>query len=290
MTKASELRRLVGQDGILVTPGAYDCLSARMVEQAGFPIVAVTGAGVTASALGTPDLGLLGMHEMRERVERIVDAVDRPVIADAETGFGGVLNVHRTVHDFQKAGVAGLFLEDQIQERRCGHFRNKAVISTEDMVTKLRAALKARGDGDLFIMARTDAREIEGLDAAIERAKAYANAGVDSLFVEAPKSEEELEIIADRLSPLGLALKANMAEGGKTPMVSVDRLGKMGYKFAHFPGGCQKVAVKAMGRFLEDLDREGNIDNFYPDHMASLAERSEVLGLDDYYAFEEELT
>ncbi len=286
VTGPTQLQKLIASPGIIVTPGVYDCLSARLVETAGFTVTSVSGAALTASILGRPDLGLLTMTEVLERVQRIVECVAIPVIADCETGFGGIHNVMRTVESFEKAGVAGLFIEDQVPQRRCGHFRDKQVIPVTDMIHKIRAAVRARQDPALMIMARTDAREVEGLDSAIDRARRYADAGADSLFVEAPLSTRELMTIAERLSDLHLPLKANMAEGGKTPIHSVTELEEMGYKFAHFPGGCQKVAMKAMQGFLRSLFASGSIDEYFPDRMSTLAERSELLGLNSFYAVE----
>jgi 2,3-dimethylmalate lyase len=289
MNGPARLRELLRRPGILVTPGAYDCLSARLVEAAGFEIVAVTGAGLTASALGVPDLGLLTMTEVVDRVRAIVDAVNVPVFADCENGFGGPLNVMRTAQMFERAGVAGYFIEDQPQARRCGHFRGKMVVPVEEMVTKIRAAVQARENPDLLIMARTDARTVEGLPAALARARAYAEAGADALFVEAPETKDELAEVAESLADLGLPLKANMAEGGKTPLADADELEAMGYKFAHFPGSCQKVALRAMQAFLGDLRRTGSISDWYPARMAPLEERSALLGLPKYLAIEQEL-
>jgi 2-methylisocitrate lyase-like PEP mutase family enzyme len=289
MKGPAALQVLLKRPGILVTPGAFDCLSARLVEAAGFEIVAITGAGVSASALGVPDLGLLTMTEMAERVRAIVDSVNVPVIADCESGFGGALNVMRTVQTMERAGIAGYFIEDQTQDRRCGHFAGKTIVPIGDMVTKIRAAVRARENPDLMIMARTDARAVEGLASALKRARAYAEAGADSLFVEAPTTREEVAEIAESLRDLGLPLKANMAEGGKTPLMTANELEALGYKFAHFPGGCQKVALRAIADFLATLRETGSISDWYPGRMASLDERSELLHLDDYMVIEKHL-
>jgi 2-methylisocitrate lyase-like PEP mutase family enzyme len=290
VNRPQELQELLRQPGIVVTAGVYDCLSARLVEAAGFEVVAVTGAGLAASALGVPDLGLLTMTEMVERLRAIVDSVGVPVMADCENGFGGPHNVMRAVQMLERAGVAGLFIEDQPQSRRCGHFDGKTVVPVDEMVTKIRAAVAARENPDLLIMARTDARAVEGLAGALERARAYAEAGAGALFVEAPESREELEETAQSLADLGLPLKANMSEGGRTPLATADELEAMGYKFAHFPGSCQKVAMKAMQAFLADLRRTGSIGDWYPERMATLDERSRLLGLGDYVALEERLS
>jgi 2,3-dimethylmalate lyase len=289
-SQPAKLKALLRRPGILVTPAAYDGLSARLVAAAGFEIVAVTGAGLAASALGVPDLGLMTMTEVVDRIRAIVSAVDVPVIADCESGFGGPLNVMRTVRLMENAGVAGYFIEDQTQARRCGHFSGKTVVPVDEMVMRIRAAVKAREDPDLMIMARTDARAVEGLPAALARARAYAEAGADSLFVEAPESREEVAEIADSLRDLGLPLKANMAEGGRTPLMTAGELEALGYKFAHFPGSCQKVALHAMSELLTTLRATGSIADFYPSRMASLDERSALLDLDGYLQTESELT
>ena len=289
MNGPAQLQTLLRQPGIVITPGVYDCLSARLAEAAGFELIGVTGAGVTASALGVPDLGLLTMTEIADRVRAIVDSVGIPVVADCENGYGGPLNVMRTTQVFERAGVAGFFIEDQTQDRRCGHFTGKTVIPLEDMVMKIRAAVNARENSDLMIMARTDARQVEGLASALTRARAYAEAGADSLFVEAPETKEELMEVAETLADLGLPLKANMAEGGRTPILTAPELEAVGYKFAHFPGGCQKVALTAMQGFLASLRETGSIGDYYPSKMASLDQRSELLHLDDYLAIEQQL-
>ncbi|HEY2326915.1 MAG TPA: oxaloacetate decarboxylase [Gaiellaceae bacterium] len=289
MNGPAKLRELLERPGIIVTPGVYDCLSARLVEAAGFEVVAVSGAGVTASALGVPDLGLLTMSELAARVRAIVDVVSVPVFADCENGYGGPLNVMRTARVFEQAGVAGYFIEDQPQSRRCGHFTGKNVVPRDEMEIKIRAAVKARENPDVVIMARTDARAVEGLASALERARAYAEAGADALFVEAPESKEEVIEIAETLADLGLPLKAGMPEGGKTPLATADELEAIGYKIAHFPGGCQKVAMRAIQGFLADLKETGSISDWYPSRMSSLAERSELLELPKYLAIEQEL-
>jgi methylisocitrate lyase len=289
MNGPQKLRELLARPGIIVTPGVYDCLSARAVEVAGFELAAVTGAGVTASALGVPDLGLMTSTELVDRVRAIVNCLNIPVFADCENGYGGPLNVMRTAQMFERAGVAGYFIEDQPQSRRCGHFAGKQVVPLDEMVIKIRAAVKARENLDLMIMARTDARTVEGLQSALDRARAYAEAGADALFVEAPETKEELAEVAESLADLGLPLKANMAEGGKTPLATADELEAMGYKFAHFPGSCNKVALRAMQSFLTDLRATGSIAEWYPERMASLDERSELLRLGDFMAIERDL-
>jgi 2-methylisocitrate lyase-like PEP mutase family enzyme len=287
--KPRRMRELFAQPGIIVCPGVYDGLTVKLVEQAGFDIAVVSGAAVSASLLGAPDLGVMSMTELLQQVRNIVDASDIPIIADAETGFGGVQNVVRTVRALEKAGVAAYILEDQTQNRKCGHFADKSVIPTSEMVLKLKAAVRTRENPDVVLIARTDALEIEGIDAAIARARAYAEAGADCLFVEAPRTPEHMEYIISSLKDTGLPLKANMAEGGLTPMYSAAELEKIGFKLVTYPGGTQKVVVKMVSAFLRSLKETGSIDEFYPSKMAALAERSAVLGLSDYLQFETDL-
>ena len=289
LTPRQQLRKLLAQPGAIVVPGTFDAMSARLVDQAGFAALSVSGAAVTASLLGKPDVGLLTMVEMLNQVKNIVRTVTIPVMADGETGWGGPFNVMRTIQEFEAAGVASIFLEDQASQRRCGHFEGKEIISERDMVAKLHAALEARTDPDFLIMARTDARAVEGLDAALSRARAYAAAGVDMLFVEAPQTVEELKRVGGELADLGLPLKVNLSEGGRTPLVSMEELERFGYKIINWSGSVQKVAIKYMQDFLKSLRATGGVDAFYPSGMASLDERSQVLGLQDYYDLERRL-
>src|ERR1051326_6550316 len=211
------LRELLAEPEPILAPGAYDCLSARLIEQAGFDVVYMTGFGTSASRLGRPDIGLLSFGEMVDQARRIVQAVDVPVIADADNGYGNPINVIRTVREYEAAGVAAIHIEDQVTPKKCGHMENKHVIATDEMVVKVRAAVEARRSEDFLIIARTDARAVEGLDQALERARRYREAGADMLFVEAPTSEDEIQRIADELPDTPLLF--NWAEGGKTPPV-----------------------------------------------------------------------
>lgn len=279
MKKSTQLRKLIEREGIVVMPGAYDCLSAKLVEQAGFEMVGVTGAGVAASILGYPDVGLTTMTDVLNQTRNIIRAVDIPVFADCDTGYGNPINVFRTIQEFENAGVAGLFIEDQVWPKRCGHFEGKHLISKQEMIKKIEAALDARRDPDLVIMARTDARAVEGLDRAIERARAYAEAGVDMIFIEAPQSVEELRIVAKAVD---VPTMANMVEGGKTPLASVHELEEMGFKFASFSGSAQKIAMRAMQELLIALKATGRLDGVLG-RIASLSERSELLGLPKFY-------
>jgi carboxyvinyl-carboxyphosphonate phosphorylmutase len=279
MKKTTKLRRLLNREGIIVSPGVYDCLSAKLAEQAGFEMVGITGAGLAASILGYPDVGLTTMSEVLNQTKNIVRSVDIPVFADCDTGYGNPINVYRTIQEFEHAGVAGLFIEDQVWPKRCGHFEGKQVIPKEEMIKKIEAALDARKDPDLVIMARTDARAVYGLDEAIERARAYVEAGVDMIFIEAPQAVEELSKVAKAVD---VPTMANMVEGGKTPIVSVQELEEMGFKVAGFSGSAQKIAIRAMQELLHTLKKTGRLDDVLG-RIASLNERSELLGLPRFY-------
>jgi len=250
------LRKLLaGPDPVLV-PGAYDTLSARRVEAAGFPAVYMTGFGASASVLGGPDVGLLTMSEMVEHARRIVAAVRVPVIADADTGYGNPINVIRTVREYERAGVAGIHIEDQVAPKKCGHMEGKKVVPADEMVQKLRAAIAARNSDDFVIIARTDARAEEGLEAALRRARLYREAGADVIFVEAPQSEEEITAVARALSDVPLLF--NWAEGGKTPPMELRRLTELGYRLVIFPISTLLAATKAVSDVLERIKSDGS--------------------------------
>ncbi|RLV48065.1 oxaloacetate decarboxylase [Nocardioides mangrovicus] len=251
-----QLRQLLAAPGPTIAPGAYDALSARLVEQAGFEVVYMTGFGTTASLLGRPDVGLLGGAEMADHARRLVDAVERPVIADADTGYGNAINVVRTVRSYEQAGVAGLHLEDQVMPKKCGHMSGKAVIETAEMVGKIRAAADARRDEDLVLIARTDAAAVHGLEAAIERAHAYAAAGADVLFVEAPTSAEDIATVARELA--GVApLVFNWAEGGRTPPLSLEEIAELGFALVLYPIATLLAATTAVQDVLATIARDG---------------------------------
>jgi 2-methylisocitrate lyase-like PEP mutase family enzyme len=237
---------------MVVAPGAYDALSARLIELAGFDAVYLTGFGASASLLGRPDLGLLGGAEMVDHARRLVQAVDVPVIADADTGYGNPLNVIRTVREYEQAGVAALHLEDQASPKRCGHMSGKVLVPEADMVAKVEAAVAARRRR-MLIIARTDARAVEGIDAAITRARAYAEAGADMLFVEAPATAAEVEQVASELG--GHRLLFNWVECGRTPPVGLDRLVELGFALTIFPIGPLLAAAGAVRDRLADLAR-----------------------------------
>jgi 2,3-dimethylmalate lyase len=251
----ARLRELLRDPDPVLAPGAYDALSARLVEAAGFPAVYMTGFGTSASLLGRPDVGLLDRAEMIDNARRIVAAVDVPVIADADTGYGNPIGVIRTVQEYERAGVAAIHLEDQVAPKRCGHLEGKQVVPAADMVEKVRAAVDARASGELLIIARTDARAVEGLPSALERARRYRAAGADMLFVEAPQDEAEVEAVAHALADVPLLF--NWAEGGRTPPLPYARLRELGFRLVIFPISTLLAATRAIGEVLDAIRTEG---------------------------------
>ena len=251
----ARLRELLNSGQTVVAPGAFDPLAARLVEEAGFTAVYMTGFGTSAALLGRPDVGLLTMTEMADSAGRIAACVDIPLIADADTGYGNPLNVIRTVGAYEAAGVAGLHIEDQVAPKKCGHMEGKLVIGADEMAQKVRAAVDARTDPDFVIIARTDARAVEGLDSALDRARRYRDAGADVLFIEALVSEAEIEAAAAVFPDVPLLF--NWAEGGKTPPVSLDRLTELGYRIVIFPIGTLLAATAAMRRLLQEIATAG---------------------------------
>ena len=284
MRPTTRLRELLERPLLLLAPGAWDPLSARVVETAGFDAVYVTGSGVSVGHLGLPDIGLATMTEMVEQVRRIATSVRIPVIADADTGYGNALNVRRTVREYEAAGAAALHLEDQEFPKRCGHLEGKRVIATDTMVARIRAACEARRDRDLVIIARTDARAILGLEEALLRARAYRAAGADVLFVEAPIGEAEIEAVARALA--GAPLLINLGGGGETPMLPARRLQALGFRIAIYPGDLQKAAIHAMRDVAAGLFREGTTTGL-AGRMVSFEERFEIVGLRHFRALEE---
>ena len=273
----AELRSLLDTGTPVVAPGAFNALFARLIEEAGFPAVYLSGAGVANALLGQPDLGLVTMSEMVMVAERICEVVDVPVIADGDTGYGGVHNVARTVSAYERAGVAGIQIEDQRFPKRCGHFDGKEVVSADEMVERVAAARQARsGDDGIVIIARTDAAQIEGIDAAIARGRLYAEAGADVLFIEAPETREELAMVAAELG--GWPLVANMVEYGKTPLLSAEELGDLGFSLVLFPGSLTRTVTKAAQDTLDELHRTGTTSGRL-DTMATFDEVNRVVGL-----------
>ena len=278
---AKQLRALLASDQLIVAPGVPDALAARLVARAGFPAVYASG-GAIARAMALPDLGLLSMSEVVDRVRPIVEAVDIPVIADADDGYGNPLNVRRTVAAFERAGVAALHLEDQAAPKKCGHLDDKALIPAQEFAQKLRAARDA-ATPDLVLIARTDAIAVEGFDAAIQRAHLYHDAGADLLFVEAPESEDQIVRIAQELPGPKLI---NMFHGGKTPLLSTQRLAELGYRIVIIPSDLQRAALHAMAEVLRALKRDGD-SHAFAERMVSFQEREEIVGTETFLALGE---
>ena len=282
MTLRQVFKQFLKRDKLLVAPGCFDGLSARLVEEAGFEAAYFSG-GAVARSMGLPDIGLVTMSEVIERAAQVVSAVKIPVIADADTGYGNAINLVRTVREYERVGVAAIHIEDQITPKRCGHLDGKEVISLPEMMKKLEAALASRADPDFCIIARTDARGVHGLDDAINRARAFARLGVDAVFVEAPQSESELQEIPRALPSVPLLV--NVFKGGKTPMLPAERLENMGYRIAIYPSETQRAAIHAMRQTLSLLKREGTTEAM-DEALTTFKERDKIVGLDDWQELE----
>ncbi len=269
---ATRLRELLKGPEIVIAPGAYDGLTARLIELEGFPVVYATGAGISNSQYGLADMGLTSMAEILSQVYKMVGAVSIPVVADADTGYGNALNIFRTVREFMRAGVAAVQIEDQVSPKRCGHFSGKEVIPTKEAVLKIQAAVEARGDSNLVIIARTDAIAVHGLSDAVERARAYVEAGADAIFAEAPLSREELAEVA-RLVP-GPKV-ANMVEGGRTPLVPAAELREMGYSMVIYANCVLRSAILAAQETLRHLHQQGHTIGILG-RMVTMEERNRV--------------
>jgi carboxyvinyl-carboxyphosphonate phosphorylmutase len=280
----ARLRELLNSGQTVVAPGAFDPLAARLVEEAGFAAVYMTGFGTSAALLGRPDVGLLTMTEMADSAGRIAACVDIPLIADADTGYGNPLNVIRTVGAYEAAGVAGLHIEDQVAPKKCGHMEGKLVIGADEMAQKVRAAVDARTDPDFVIIARTDARAVEGLDSALDRARRYRDAGADVLFIEALVSEAEIEAAAAAFPDVPLLF--NWAEGGKTPPVSLDRLTELGYRIVIFPIGTLLAATAAMRRILQEIAAAGTPASLLGE-LPTFGEFTDFIGLPEVRGIEQ---
>ncbi|TKC18011.1 isocitrate lyase/PEP mutase family protein [Robertmurraya kyonggiensis] len=256
MRKTTKFKELINQKGILVMPGGFDGMSARLIEETGFKAMLATGAGISNSQLGIADVGLTTMTEVAQQVTKMTDVTNIPILADMDTGYGNAINVIRSVKEFERAGAAGIQIEDQLAPKKCGHFAGKQVISKEEMVHKIKAIVDTRQDPDLVIVARTDARAIHGIDDALDRAHAYAEAGADVTFVEAPQSLKELERIATELK--GIPQMANMVEGGLTPLLSAQELEQMGFKIMICANTALRAAVKGIKDALTILQNDGD--------------------------------
>ncbi len=282
MTSRRKLKQLLARRQLLIAPGVFDGLSARLVEEAGFEAIYLSG-GAVARSMGVPDIGLLTMSEVIERAAQVVSAVKIPVIADADTGYGNAMNLVRAVREFERAGVAAIHIEDQVTPKRCGHLEGKEVISLAEMEKKLAAALESRTDPDFAIIGRTDARAIHGLEDAIKRGKSFARLGVDAVFVEAPQSEAELETIARSITEVPLMV--NMFKGGKTPLLPASRLEKMGFRIAIFPSETQRAAIHSMREALTLLKRDGSTEAM-DDRLTTFKERDRIVGLEEWERLE----
>lgn len=280
MRATTRLRSLFAND-LLIAPGVYDGLSARLVEQAGFSAAYASGGAISRST-GTPDLGLMDLSENARRLEQIVDAVGIPVIGDADTGHGNALNAQRTARQFQRAGLAGFHIEDQLSPKKCGHYEDKGLVSKGEFVQKLKAIRDALTDDDFVVIARTDAIGVEGFESALDRARAYGEAGADVVFVEAPVSVEQIERVGRELPYPKLI---NMFHGGKTPMVPVEKLKAWGYAICIIPSDLQRAAIRAMQRTLEAIKRDGDSSS-YDANMATFKEREAIVNTDAYTALD----
>jgi 2-methylisocitrate lyase-like PEP mutase family enzyme len=253
-------KQLAG-DGIVVAPGVYDAFGAVMAEGAGFSAAYLSGASIAYTRFGRPDIGLIGMDEVAQRLSQITERTPLPLIVDADTGYGNALNVQRTVRLFERNGASAIQLEDQQLPKRCGHLKGKTLVPAGEMVGKIKAALDARRDDGTLIVARTDAIAVEGIDAALDRAERYAEAGADILFVEAPRDVAEMQQVVARLGDRA-PLLANMVEGGRTPVLSADELAAIGFRIAIFPGGLARAVGHLMADYFASLRRHGTTAPF----------------------------
>lgn len=270
------LRNILAREETILVPGAYDALSAKILKQAGFEVIYMTGSGVTASLIGWPDVGILSMAEMVDQARNIVNATDLPLICDADNGYGNAINVLRTTKEFERAGVAGIHIEDQVFPKRCGHFEGKQVIPAEEMAKKIEAAIHAREDEDFLIIARTDARSVLGLDEALRRAHLYIEAGADMIFLEAPESLEELQTISGKLAHISLLV--NMVEGGKTPILPFKELKKMGFKIVLYPTSSIRAVAKTLQELATHLKKYKDTKEF-EERLVTFEGRNQITGL-----------
>jgi methylisocitrate lyase len=277
--KTTVLRKLIGSEDFLLLPGCFNALSARLVEQAGFPAAYISGAGVASNFLGYPDIGLTSMAEVLENARNITQVTDIPVICDADTGFGNAVNVIRTVRDFENAGLAGIQLEDQVMPKKCGHTEGKLLVTKNEMIQKIKAAVDTRRDADFVFVIRTDAIAVNGIQDALERASSYVEAGADVIFVEAPQNVAQMKRIAETIK---VPLLANMVEGGgKTPILPASELAALGFKLAIYPTALWMASIKAMQEVLQVLKKDGT-SLPYAERMVSFQEMFEIVGRSGY--------
>jgi 2-methylisocitrate lyase-like PEP mutase family enzyme len=282
MNNAQVLRKALASGQAVIAPGVYDALTALLVQQAGFQCAYVSGASVSFTRIGRPDIGLTTLTEVADTVVNIRERVDLPLLVDADTGFGNALNVIRTVRVLERAGATGIQLEDQTSPKRCGHLAGKSMVSTAEMVGKLKAALDARRDEETVIIARTDAIAIDGIDAALERAHAYVDAGADVLFVEALRDREQMQRVAAELSSR-VTLLVNMVEGGKTPLTPANELGAMGFRLVIYPGAMVRIISFAAQEYLRELQDKGTTAGLL-DRMNKFDQIMSLVGLEESIA------
>jgi 2-methylisocitrate lyase-like PEP mutase family enzyme len=275
MSHAQQLQKYIAASKILIAPGGSDGLSGHLIESAGFQAMYLSGASIAYTRFGLPDIGLVSMSEVASTLSVIRERVDLPIIVDADTGFGNALNVQRTVKLFERHGASAIQLEDQQLPKRCGHLAGKSLISKAEMVGKIHSALDARNNPNTLIIARTDGIAVDGIDAAMDRAHAYVDAGADMLFVEAPKNMEQMQRICGELSSR-IPLLANMVEGGDTPISSAKDLQSMGYSLVIFPGALVRASTHASMNLLAYLKQHGNTDGM-SENMLNLKQLNEVL-------------
>lgn len=281
MNARQKMRALLARKTYTIVPGSYDVLTARLIQLAGFEGVYLTGGGYSRSN-GYPDIGLLTMTEVTQWISRVVDAVEIPVIADMDAGYGNALNVIRAVREYEKTGVAAFHLEDQVSPKKCGHYEGKLLVSKAEMVGKIKAAVDARRDADMVIIARSDARAVEGLQASIDRVNAYLEAGADVGFVEAPQSAEELAAIPKALIKPALA---NIFEGGKTPPLPRQQLEDMGFRIGIYPSQAHRAAIAAAKKVLAVLKRDGDTAAIEAE-LATFNDREEAVNSRHWQALE----
>ena len=277
MLSTTALRQLIAQPGIIVAPGAYDCLTAKIIQQSGFPAVYMTGAGTSVARYGFPDLALASMTEMISNAADITASVKIPVIADADTGYGGLLNVGRTVRKYEQSGVAAIHIEDQEFPKRCGHLEDKRVIPAKDMIPKIKEAVQSRTDRDFLIIVRTDALAVTGWDDTMDRCNRYIDAGADVLFVEALRSSEEAQRAVESLS---VPLLYNFVETGKSPLLSASELEAIGFKIVIFPASILLLVTATIQKLMGELKEKGTTLGMM-DQMVSLQECFELVGLSE---------
>jgi 2-methylisocitrate lyase-like PEP mutase family enzyme len=282
MSQATDLRKQLAGSEAVIAPGVYDALTALMVEQAGFQCAYVSGASISFARIGRPDLGLTTLTEVADSVANMRERTEIPLIVDADTGFGNALNVRRSVRLLERMGATGIQLEDQTSPKRCGHLAGKSMVSTAEMVGKLKAALDARNDADTLIVARTDAIAIDGIDAAIERGHAYIDAGADVLFVEAPGDRAQLERVGSELGAR-IPLLSNMVEGGKTPLTPADELAELGFRLVIYPGAMVRIISFAAQAYLQELKAKGTTAGLL-DQMNQFDQIMDLVGLQESIA------